>query len=57
MMQDGDNMDLIPKDLNELLERKGLFKIKVYEYNIRQYCPLFTVMKMSEDKNLIKSLG
>ncbi|XP_021860653.2 replication protein A 70 kDa DNA-binding subunit C-like [Spinacia oleracea] len=50
-----DNDDSVPKDLKELLDRKFLFKVKVTDYNLKQSCPLFTVTKMSDDVDLIKT--
>ncbi|XP_056691690.1 replication protein A 70 kDa DNA-binding subunit C-like [Spinacia oleracea] len=50
-----DNDDSVPKDLKELLDQKFLFKVKVTDYNLKQSCPLFTVTKMSDDVDLIKT--
>ncbi|XP_056686069.1 replication protein A 70 kDa DNA-binding subunit C [Spinacia oleracea] len=49
------NLDSFPKDLDELLERKYLSKIRITHYNLKQNCPIFTVTKISDDENLIKS--
>ncbi|XP_056691758.1 uncharacterized protein [Spinacia oleracea] len=49
------NSDSFPKDLDELLERKYLFKIRITDYNLKQNCPIFTVTKISDNENLIKS--
>ncbi|XP_056691757.1 uncharacterized protein [Spinacia oleracea] len=49
------NSDSFPKYLDELLERTYLFKIRITDYNLKQNCPIFTVTKISDDENLIKS--
>ena len=43
------------KDLKELLDCKFLLKVKVTDYNLKESCPLFTVTKMSDDVDLIKT--
>lgn len=47
--------DSFPRELNALLERKFLFKVKISNYNLTQNWPVFTVVKMSDSKQLIKA--
>lgn len=56
-MQEGRDVASIPKDLNALLERKFLFKIRVTDYNLKQKFSTYTVMKISDDENLMKNFN
>ncbi|KAL2927336.1 Replication protein A 70 kDa DNA-binding subunit B [Bienertia sinuspersici] len=49
-----DDEDSIPDELNKIVDKKYLFKIKISEYNLQQRWPVYTVTKMTADERLIK---
>ncbi|KAL2926569.1 Replication protein A 70 kDa DNA-binding subunit B [Bienertia sinuspersici] len=49
-----DDEDSIPDELNKIMDKKYLFKIKISEYNLQQRWPVYTVTKMTADERLIK---
>ncbi|KAL2905802.1 Threonine synthase, partial [Bienertia sinuspersici] len=49
-----DDEDSIPDELNKIVDKKYLFKIKISEYNLQQRWPVYTVTKMTAYERLIK---
>ncbi|MQL92460.1 hypothetical protein Taro_025089 [Colocasia esculenta] len=52
LMKDGDS-DSFPKELDQFLEKKFLFKIQISDYNLRQNWSIFTVIRMCDDTSII----
>ncbi|KAL2906150.1 Replication protein A 70 kDa DNA-binding subunit B [Bienertia sinuspersici] len=48
--------DTSPEELNKLLDKKFLFRIHISKYNLEQNWNKYTVARLSEDENIIKSI-
>ena len=46
-------MNSLPDELNSLLDKQFLFMIRITEFNIKGYSPIFKVVKMSDEQKLI----
>ncbi|KAL2937072.1 putative cell division protein WhiA [Bienertia sinuspersici] len=47
--------DAYPEELNKLLDKKFLFRIHISKYNLEQNWNKYTVVRLTEDENTIKS--
>ncbi|KAL2941877.1 Replication protein A 70 kDa DNA-binding subunit D, partial [Bienertia sinuspersici] len=47
--------DAYPEELNKLLDKKFLFRIHISKYNLEQNWNKYTVVRLTEDENVIKS--
>ncbi|XP_056683440.1 replication protein A 70 kDa DNA-binding subunit B isoform X1 [Spinacia oleracea] len=55
LLKDGKG-DSFPEELEMLLERKCLFRIQISKYNLDQDWDKFTVVRLSDDEDLIKRI-
>ncbi|XP_025652763.1 uncharacterized protein [Arachis hypogaea] len=53
VLEDAVGDDDYPPSLNNMMDKKVLFKINVKSSNIKQYDPVYTVMKICDDEDII----
>ncbi|XP_024986552.1 uncharacterized protein LOC112521791 [Cynara cardunculus var. scolymus] len=50
------DLDMFPKELNVLLDRKFAIKIEVNNYNIKNSCFVYGISKLTNDNNILNEL-
>ena len=47
---------LFPKEITDIVDKKFVFKVSIDEYNLKKLMPVFNVMRMSNDPDIIESV-
>ncbi|GKD87181.1 hypothetical protein Tco_1358335, partial [Tanacetum coccineum] len=52
----GEQNDQLPTEITSLISKKYAFKVSIDEYNVKKLLPLFTVLRLSDDLEILASI-
>ncbi|GJZ11299.1 replication protein A 70 kDa DNA-binding subunit B [Tanacetum coccineum] len=52
----GKNADIFPTEITALVGKRYAFKVSIDEYNAKKLLPVFTVLRLSDDPQIIESI-